>query len=500
MAESPERTARQREAARLERERQRAERVGDVPEPPALEDDLNPDDGHEVVNPEGRWEQSREGHRDADRVGDPDEDRVGDRDEIRVDDQEEDLVGDDEIASGIRGMSRRSRLGAPRRARPPRERSRKPRLPQRPRPARERSRKSRLPERARAPHSRAGRAFSLLALLAAGALIWFLIELFQPFHGSGEGSVTVTIPHDFSSSQVGNLLSREGVISSSFFFRLRATLAGDRGDLRAGTYQLKRDMSYDQVLKILTTPPPPAKISNLTVIEGSTRRQLDALLRAQGIGGGYLADTRHSSLLDPRAYGAPPNTDSLEGFLFPSTYQLRDPIQIPALVADQLRTFKQQFAGVNLIDARRAHLSPYDVLTIASMVQAEAGTAHDRPLVASVIYNRLRLGMPLQIDATTRYATGNYTRPLTQAELNSPSPYNTRNRKGLTPTPIDNPGLAAMQAAAHPAQTDYLYFVVKPCGNGQQAFASSYAQFQQLEENYSAARAGRGGRSPEFCR
>src|SRR5205807_1676140 len=119
-------------------------------------------------------------------------------------------------------------------------------------------------------------------------------------------------------------------------------------------------------------------------------------------------------------------TNSLEGFLFPSTYELREPINIAALVADQLRAFRRQFGAVKLGYARRKRMTPYDVLVIASMVQAEAQTAHDAPLVASVIYNRLAAGMPLQIDATTRYAVNNFTAPLTIAQLNSPSPYNTR--------------------------------------------------------------------------
>jgi UPF0755 protein len=143
-------------------------------------------------------------------------------------------------------------------------------------------------------------------------------------------------------------------------------------------------------------------------------------------------------------------------------------------------------------------MTAYDVLIIASMVEAESQTAHDRPLIASVIYNRLRDGMPLQIDATTRYATGNYTQPLTVAQLNSPSAYNTRVHKGLPPTPIGNPGMASIEAAAHPAQTNYLYFVVKPCGNGEQVFTGSYQQFLKFANQYQAARA-RSGRSPAHC-
>jgi uncharacterized YceG family protein len=200
-----------------------------------------------------------------------------------------------------------------------------------------------------------------------------------------------------------------------------------------------------------------------------------------------------------RAYGAPRNLSNLEGFLFPSTYQLRTPISIPALVNDQLTTFRQQFATVDMRYARSKSLSPYDVLIIASMVEAEAGTAHDRPLIASVIYNRLRLGMTLGIDATIRYAVNNYTAPLTASQLSSPSPYNTRVNTGLPPTPIDNPSLASIEAAAHPARTSYLFFVAKPCGNGASAFSSTNAQFQLDVQRYNQARARRGGRSPVAC-
>jgi uncharacterized YceG family protein len=337
-------------------------------------------------------------------------------------------------------------------------------------------------------------------LVLAAAVIWFLVQLFQPLHGSPHGQVTVTIPGHSNARQIGDQLAREGVVSSGLFFDLRATLAGERDDLRAGTYHLKLGMSYGAALKILTTAPPAAKTTNITITEGRTRAQINDLLRSQGVKGSYFAATRRSPLINFPGYGASRRTPDLEGFLFPDTYQLVEPISVAKLVHDQLTTFRQQFAHVNLGYARSKHLTPYDVLTIASMVQAEAATAHDRPLIASVIYNRLADGMPLQIDATTRYATGNYTKPLTQSELNSRSPYNTRVHKGLPPTPIDNPGLAAIQAAAHPAHTSFLYFVAKVCGNGSSVFESNYKQFQADVAKYQQARSARGGKSPERCK
>jgi UPF0755 protein len=358
----------------------------------------------------------------------------------------------------------------------------------------------RRPAQPKRKHSWAGRIFALLMLALAAALIWFLVELFQPFHGSPHGQVTVTIPAHSKASQVGDQLAREGVIPSGFFFEIRATLAGDRSDLRAGTYHLQLGMSYAAVLKILTTPPPAAKTTNITIIEGRTRAQINDLLRTQGVPGSYYAATRSSPLINFASYGAPRRTPDLEGFLFPDTYQLVEPISLQKLVNDQLTTFRREFSQVNLGYARSKHLTPYDVLIIASLVQGEAATAHDQPLIASVIYNRLRLGMPLQLDATTRYATGNYSKPLTRSQLNSRSPYNTRNHKGLPPTPIDNPGLAAIQAAARPAHTNFLYFVAKVCGNGASVFESSYKQFQADVAKYQQARSARGGHSPERCK
>jgi uncharacterized YceG family protein len=346
-----------------------------------------------------------------------------------------------------------------------------------------------------------GRIIALLAVIIAAAVVWFVVQLFQPFGTSPHGQVTVVVPQHAGARQIGDLLAKDGVVPSGFFFNLRATLAGDRGKLYAGTYHLKLDMSYSQVLTILSTPPPTVnvKTSELTLIEGLTLRKIDKLLRSQHIHGNYLAATRRSRLLNPASYGAPRHTPSLEGFLFPDTYRLRDPITVNALVAYQLRTFKLEFAKVNLSYARAHHLTPYDVLIIASLVQGEAETAHDFPLVASVIYNRLRLGMLLGIDATTRYAVDNYTSPLTESQLHSPSPWNTRVHAGLPPTPIDNPGLAAIEAAAHPAQSHYLFYVTKVCGHGALSFASTGSQFDALVAAYNAKRAALHGRSPTNC-
>jgi UPF0755 protein len=153
----------------------------------------------------------------------------------------------------------------------------------------------------------------------------------------------------------------------------------------------------------------------------------------------------------------------LEGFLFPATYQFTARTTSAQLATEQLKAFRKTWGAINLAYARSKNLTPYDVLTIASMIEKEAVAPEERPKIARVIYNRLHHGMTLGIDATIRYAfrvPG--TESLRESQLNSDNPYNTRKRLGLPPTPIANPGLASIQAAAHPVAGDWLYFVRKP--------------------------------------
>lgn len=341
------------------------------------------------------------------------------------------------------------------------------------------------------------RALGGIALLIIAAAVWFLVSLFQPFHGSGSGRVIVDVPRGASARTIGDLLARDHVVASGFFFSLRAALAGKRGSFRAGEFALKRDMSYGAAIDALTGRAAVAT-PQLLVPEGDTRVQIAAIARAAGIAGDYLHASSHNGNLKPSSYGGPAHASSLEGFLFPATYDVAPATPAKRLVTLQLEAFKRNFADVDLSYARSKHLTPYDVVTIASMIEREAALPSERPLIAAVIYNRLHLRMPLGIDATIRYALNDYTQPLTASQLASDSPYNTRLRRGLPPTPIGNPGLASIQAAAHPAQVSYLYYVVKPgtCGD---AFSTTYAQFQRDVARYQSARAKAGGRSPTSC-
>jgi UPF0755 protein len=196
---------------------------------------------------------------------------------------------------------------------------------------------------------------------------------------------------------------------------------------------------------------------------------------------GYLAATRARVVA---GFGS--KKRDLEGFLFPATYDFLKSTTSAQLARDQLDAFRENWRQVNMSYARSKHLTPYDVLIIASLVEKEALAPDERPKIARVIYNRLHAHMNLGIDATTRYGLHvPGTKSLTQSQLASDNPYNTRNPNivGLPPTPIANPGLAAMQAAAHPAAGNWLYFVRKP-DRVHHYFTDNFNDFVNHEHQY----------------
>lgn len=339
--------------------------------------------------------------------------------------------------------------------------------------------------------------FLIFAVIAALFVLWFLVSLFQPFHGDGSGQVQVTVPKGSSVSEVGDLLAEEDVIANSTFFQVRVTLAGKRSEIYSGHFTLAHDMSYGAAIDALSQPPVKRTLT-VTIPEGYTRSQAAQLVEEVGVPGDYTKATIKSKYLDPAEYGGK-NAKNLEGFLFPDTFELKPNAPVEDLVELQLKDFRQRIKGVNMKYAKSKNLTVFDVVTIASMVEDEAGVDSQRGLVASVIYNRLRDGMPLGIDATIRFATGNYTQPLTESELAIDSPYNSRTNVGLPPGPISNPGLASIEAAAHPPQTDYLFYVTTPGACGKLTFAETEAEFEAAVEKYNSAREAAGGNSPDTC-
>ena len=333
------------------------------------------------------------------------------------------------------------------------------------------------------------RRFLALGLVLIGVLVaWFLIAFFQPppfDPGAGSGEAIVTVPEGATASEVADLLTKNDVVSNGTLFEWRLKLAGETDNILPGRYVLAHNMSYGLAIDKLTSSG--GKV-NVTIPEGEDRVQTAATIKGLGLSGDYLAASKSFKGFDPNKYGAK-NPPSLEGFLFPATYQLDPGASVDQLVSEQLQAFQQNIAGVNLSYAKSKNLTVYDVLTIASMIDKEVQIPSERPLVAAVIYNRLHRGMPLQIDATTRFEFHNYTGDITESELRSPSPYNTRINAGLPPTPIGNPGLDAIKAAARPANVNYLYYVLNGNNSGHHCFTASGDEFNKLVAAYQSGHA-----------
>jgi UPF0755 protein len=345
-----------------------------------------------------------------------------------------------------------------------------------------------------APRGRAPRrVLALIALALIGGALWLINATFQPFHKDPTGAVAVTIPNGADAGRIGKILEQAGVVDSAKLFEANATVTMRRGKLRPGHYQLPHGMSNGAAIEALMQGPKArvVKTFSFTLPEGRSWRENAPLVAKSSFTGDYGKAARDPRLLSrARRLGAPRGVRSLEGFLFPATYQMITGASASDLVERQLDAFRQNFATVGMASAKRRNLTRYDVLIIASMVEREAQLPRERPLIAAVMYNRLKQGIPLGIDATIRYQINNWSRPLRVSELQRDTPFNTRTRRGLPPTPIGNPGLASIKAAANPAKTKYLFFVRKPGKSGEHAFSKTNSQFERDVARYQASRGG----------
>jgi UPF0755 protein len=249
--------------------------------------------------------------------------------------------------------------------------------------------------------------------------------------------------------------------------------------------------------------PAVAPVVKVLIPEGETRIQIALIAKAKHLTGSYRSAAHSSSLLDPTQYGASASTPDLEGFLFPATYDMNPGAPASELVEKQLTAFKEHFGLTQVERAHALKVTPYGLLTVASMIEREAQVPGDRAKIAAVIYNRLNAGIPLGIDATIYYAVEaqknvpTYTRELTATDLQIDSPYNTRLHTGLPPTPISNPGVASIEAAAHPAHASYLYYVAGADGCGEQVFSTTQSAFESDVAAYEAAKQRNGGKPPK---
>lgn len=327
---------------------------------------------------------------------------------------------------------------------------------------------------------------AVLVVLLALVLVWANSQI-NP--GKAGRTVGVDIPAGSSTSRIGSILAHSGVIHDALLFTLYVKVSGD-GPLLPGKYNLAKNSSYSSAIKALQAGPK-ILVDKLVIPEGYTVRQMaDAIASLPGLGLSAQRFLQAASDGSVRSPYEPAGANNLEGLLFPATYDVRQGETETDVLEQMIGAFDDHAAALGLNQSAAASgLTPYQVVTIASIVEREAKHDSDRGNVASVIYNRLRVGMPLGADSTQTYFL-RITQPTsnpTATQLNAASPYNTRVNKGLPPTPIASAGLRSLQAASSPPSTTYLYFVeISP--DGQLGFASTNAGFTQLQKQCRAAK------------
>ena len=311
----------------------------------------------------------------------------------------------------------------------------------------------------------------LVAVIAAAGGWWLYRQTIQPYRGYDEAEVFVDIPSGAGPARIGERLAAAGVVKDPNVFRIALLISGRARALKAGEYRFNAPMHALDVIDKIARGDVYKRL--LTFREGLTIAEMAQVFEQRGFGTAAdfqkaAADPKPIADLDPAAR-------DLEGYLFPETYSLPRDTPADAVVAQMVAGFRNALTPEVRAAADADGLTVRQLVTLASLVEKETGSGEERPLVAAVYRNRLRIGMPMQADPTVIFAlqkAGQYSGNLTREHLRElDSPYNTYKYPGLPPGPIAAPGRAALHAAARPADVDYLYFVSR--NDGTHVFASS---------------------------
>jgi UPF0755 protein len=322
----------------------------------------------------------------------------------------------------------------------------------------------------------------VVALVAAGAAGFVGLRwLTQPYKGFDAAETFVEIPSGTGVNAIGHRLVEAGVIRNTWAFRLAMRLTDEGRPLKAGEYRFTDALTPAEVVDKLARGD--VFLRPLTFPEGLTIAEMGGIFEQHGFGPAKTFIEASASAV-AEIHDIDPNARSVEGYVFPETYLLPRRATAPMLVAQMVERFRHVTADLRA-EARARGVSPRELVTLASLVEKETARAEERPLVAAVYRNRLRIGMPLQCDPTVIYAlrqAGVYNGNLTRANMQIDSRYNTYRYPGLPPGPIAAPGRASLEAAAHPADVPYLYFVSK--NDGSHVFATTLEEHNRNVQRY----------------
>ena len=293
--------------------------------------------------------------------------------------------------------------------------------------------------------------------------------------------VEIIIQEGMNLTQISGLLEEKGIVDSGLFFKVYAEEKGFEKKMMPGTYNLKTGSEYSEVLKEITTGPI-AITFKLTVPEGFMVSQVTERILSELP---FITNADLEIAKDPANYSYDFLNDnnvkvqSLEGFLFPKTYEVLAQYNAKNVIEMFLSQYQLETSNLDYRFASENNLTAYDILKIASMIEKEAYIPEERTLISSVIHNRLKINMALGIDATLIYFLDKWDSPLTESDLKTDTPYNTRMYAGLMPTPICNPGIESIKAALNPQDTDYLYYVVTDSVNHKHSFSKTLEEHNE---------------------
>jgi UPF0755 protein len=339
----------------------------------------------------------------------------------------------------------------------------------------------------RSPWRIVGAVFAIIVLLAVAAGVtgwWLLLRVENPQKPGTP--VSVVVKKGSSAAIIAEQLAKVGVVDNALMFRLRARDSELASTFKPGTYALATGMPYELVFEKLSKGPEIVFV-DFTIPEGFTAKQVaeriadktglsrDELMRLVTTGAPEFA-ARHQ-------YLAQATGGSLEGFLFPKTYRVKKGTTAKAVIEMMLDQFDKEIAAIDLSYAGSKNLNTNDIVIIASIAEREAQLSREYPLVTSVIYNRLHAKMRLEMCSTVLYTMPEGTKVLKNSDTEVKTAYNTYQMKGLPAGPICNPGLKALDAAAHPAPGKYLYYVLTG-KDGSQTFTTNYADFLKAKAKY----------------
>ena len=342
-----------------------------------------------------------------------------------------------------------------------------------------------------------GSAFNIfIAIVVVAAAYNVTIWAFERGQGLLVGSegteysqeVVVAIPPDASALEIGRILREHELIGNEFIFLVQSQLNGASNNFRTGvTFHLDTNMSENEIMYVLQRMPEmPAGDLRITIIEGITARQIGEYAQSRGFFtlDAFMAEF-NEGVYQHRFLEDIPNRDNrLEGFLFPDTYMLPPNPTPRDLIIRQLNRFQEIITPDMWMRMEELGLSLDEVIIMASIVEREARIGAERPIVASLIFNRLEAEMPLEMYSTLTFAVNRHRSRLLAADYHSTSPFNTFNRLGLPAGPISNPGLNSIMAVLFPADTNYLYFFIVDYATGEHYFAQTYEEFVAARERY----------------